>query len=101
MCLLVFLLVELLLSTACDAGMYASAVLEECVVCPNNSNGTVPGLAECPCDEGYYRTPQEIDMPCTREYTDMFALYLVTLKQHSLCTYSSTQGAIHRLRCSS
>ena len=36
--------------------------------CPNNSNSTQSGLSECPCDEGYYRTPQEVDLPCNSEY---------------------------------
>ena len=56
-----------ILSTVCDPGFYASAVLESCVRCPNNSNSTQSGLSECPCDEGYYRTPQEVDLPCTRK----------------------------------
>ncbi len=54
-------------STACDPGFYASVVNETCLTCPNNSNSIESGLAECPCDEGFYRTPQEIDLPCTRK----------------------------------
>ena len=61
-CIIVFIL-----SIVCDPGFYASAALESCVRCPNNSNSTRPGLLECPCDEGYYRTPQEVDLPCTSE----------------------------------
>lgn len=56
--------------TACDPGLYASVVNGECLMCPNNSNSTASGLAECPCDDGYYRTPEEVDLPCTRELDD-------------------------------
>ena len=38
-----------------------------CEMCPNNSNSTVQGSAECPCDDGFYRLRTEIDLPCTRE----------------------------------
>ena len=60
------------LSLGCDPGFYASATLESCVKCPSNSNSTKSGLPECPCDEGYYRTPQEVDLPCTSEYIVIF-----------------------------
>ena len=46
--------------------------------CPNNSNSTQSGLSECPCDEGYYRTPQEVDLPCNSE-----------------CNFSITESLLH------
>ncbi len=56
--------------TACDLGFYASAANGECLTCPSNSDSTASGLTECPCDDGYYRTPQEVDFPCTCELED-------------------------------
>ena len=47
--------------------MYFSVAFQECRVCPENSEGTMAGLSECPCVEGYYRLSGEEDFPCTRE----------------------------------
>ena len=55
------------LFTACVAGTYLSMTDSECRNCPENSVGVEPGLAACPCVEGYYRAPGEEDLPCTRE----------------------------------
>ena len=57
----------LLNSLACDPGTYARVSTGMCEMCPNNSNSTVQGSAECLCDDGFYRLPTEIDLPCTRE----------------------------------
>ena len=53
--------------TACMAGTYLSMTYGECRNCPENSVGVAPGLVVCPCVEGYYRTPGEEDLSCTRE----------------------------------
>ena len=47
--------------------MYFSVAFQECRVCPENSEGTMAGLSECPCVEGYYRLSGEENLPCTRE----------------------------------
>ncbi len=67
--------------TACDPGFYASVAntIAECLTCPSNSNSTASGLAECPCDDGYYRTPQEVDLPCTRELEDIIIWVIAPL----------------------
>ena len=36
-------------------------------MCPENSDGTMAGLSECPCVKSYYRLSGEEDLPCTRE----------------------------------
>ena len=51
----------------CMAGTYLSMTYGECRNCPENSVGVEPGLAVCPCVEGYYRAPGEEDLPCTRK----------------------------------
>ena len=56
-----------MLFTACVAGTYLSMTYGECRDCPENSVGVEPGLAVCPCVEGYYRAPGEENLSCTRE----------------------------------
>ena len=46
-------------------GMYLSENHQDCRICPENSEGEVLGLTECPCLKGYARDHERIsDMPC-------------------------------------
>ena len=50
-----------------------------CVPCPANSEATQNGTAECRCDLGYYRAPEEgPSVACTRE---IFILLLHVLQK--------------------
>ncbi|XP_069837866.1 ephrin type-B receptor 5-like [Dendropsophus ebraccatus] len=53
---------------ACPPGTYSppDAAAARCHTCPTNSNTTTPGAFSCPCNKGFYRTPEESQQsPCT------------------------------------
>ena len=54
--------------TVCAPGFYTSATNGNCLRCPNNSNSTQPGLSECSCNQGYYRTAQDVDLHCVCKF---------------------------------
>ncbi len=61
------MLMYLLPPLACGPGFYGSVANGQCLICPSNSDSTDSGPVDaCPCNQGYYRTPQEVDLPCTR-----------------------------------
>ena len=46
--------------SGCSVGSYKDTVGDgECLPCPAQSSATEAGLAECPCDEGYFRALEE------------------------------------------
>ena len=60
--------VSILPFIACPPGWYKDVVGNEdsCLICPTNSNSTLPGSAICTCNDGYYRTSTEAASdPCT------------------------------------
>ena len=58
-----------LLFSECSVGTYSEGLANgACLTCPPNSEATQTGLAECRCDQDYYRAPNEgPSANCTRE----------------------------------
>ncbi|XP_067946517.1 ephrin type-B receptor 2-like isoform X2 [Watersipora subatra] len=70
----------------CEAGKYKStAANEECVGCPENSESTMRGLAECTCMSGFYRAVDEpAHIACTQPPSEVRSLEVEKLSSNSV-----------------
>lgn len=61
----------LLVFLVCSPGSYKAEVGDgSCLPCPEHSSGPDYGLAECRCNNGYYRAHTDPkNMSCTRKFS--------------------------------
>ena len=67
-------------------GSYKDTVGDgECLPCPAQSNATEPGQEMCPCDEGYFRAPENnASVNCT---SILFSCILCTSSSPAVIKY--------------